>query len=330
MHVCHFVAQAGLGRGDAFVPLVNALAGQVQVSLVVPADARFLDSLDPRVRVRTYRPGGSRWNPRLYLELWRVFRALKPDLVHTHFAKAAEIFSRLNRLLRLPFVATKHNPRKGRVFNRVRPVIAVSQGVKQSVRHDDVTVIYNGILPEPVKPDPPQHGFRIIAVGRLTAIKGFDRLLQQLSQLDFDYRMTFVGDGEERESLQARAEALGIGERVEFAGFRTDIPQLLAASHLQVMSSHSEGFSLAMIEALFHAPVFISTPVAGCTEMLSEPFLVAADQLADRIADVHARYDDYREQFDQLRAQRTPLLHVDRCAEQHLALYGTQISRSLG
>lgn len=326
VHVCHFVASEGLGRGDAFVPLVNALAGHCRVSMVVPANARFVNALADGVEVHFYQAKGGRWSPRFYLELWRLFKHIRPDAVHTHFAKATEVFARLNRLLKLPFVATKHNPRKGRVFNRVAPVIAVSEGVRDSIAHSQVSVIYNGIAPVDVARVSPEGPFRIIAVGRLTPIKGFDCLLRQLSSVKFDFRMTFVGDGEQRSELEALSEQLGLSDRVVFAGFCTDIPERLAASHLQVMSSHSEGFSLAMIEALFYSPVFVSTPVAGCVEMLTSEFLCEPDRLGEKMTDVVERYAHYCDAFDALRAKRLPLLHIDQCADAHLQLYRQLIS----
>ena len=71
--------------------------------------------------------------------------------MHTHFAKATEIFAD-NKLMRLPHVATKHNPRKGKVFNTLENIIAVSQGVADSISVSNVKVIYNGIVPREASP----------------------------------------------------------------------------------------------------------------------------------------------------------------------------------
>lgn len=321
LKVCHFVAQVGLGRGDSFVELVNALVGQAAVSMVVPADARFLGMLDPRVEVHTYSASGQRWNPLLYWQLVRLFRRISPDVVHTHFAKAAEVFVRLNRVLHLRYVGTKHNPRRGAIFDRLDYVVAVSGGVRDSIRHDRVRVIYNGIRPEPVDASPPPGRFRIISVGRLTPIKGFDHLLRQLARLDFDFHMTFLGDGQQRAGLEALSRQLGLADRVEFAGFCSDVPQRLAASHLQVMSSHSEGFSLAMIEAVFYAPVFISTPVAGCREILPAGLVAEQDRLADLISRVHADYPRYLELFRGVKDAYSERLNITSGAREHLLLY---------
>ena len=321
MKVCHFVASVGLGRGDAFVDLANVLAERIEVVILAPRGARFAHNLVPGVRLVEYDSRNSRFTPLLYLELGRLLRQMRPDIVHTHFAKATEIFWRLNRFLKIPQVATKHNPRKGKIYNRLENVIAVSQGVAESIVHNRVRVIYNGIRPVPVAPAGKNPVFTIRAVGRLDRIKGFDRLIRAVAKLDFDFRLEIAGEGEERDALAALIDSLGLEQRVRLLGFREDIPELLAGADLQVMSSSSEGFSLAMVEALFYAPVFISTRVSGCSEILDPRLFAEEGDLAGKITEVRNRYDDYREIFRRVRERFVDRLRIDRIAQDYIDYY---------
>lgn len=314
-------------RGDAFVDLVNALKDDVKVCVVAPRTAKFVKQLEEGIEVVLYQARNSRFNPFLYLELFRIFQKMAPDVVHTHFAKATQIFYRMRWLLDIVQIATKHNPRKGPIFKKIRNVIAVSEGVKESIGRDGIEVIYNGIQPVEMKTQKKNEMFTFLAVGRLDKIKGFDLLLDSLAQLDIPCQLWIAGEGQERHFLEKKITELGLEERAFLLGFREDIPDLMAASHAQIMSSHSEGFSLAMIEAMFYTPVFFSTNVAGCREVLSEPFLFEPPEMAKKMEDVYMHYNDYVEKFRKLKHQWSSTLNITTCKMNHLRFYKEVLTR---
>lgn len=323
MTICHFIVSKGLGRGEAYVELVNSLCETIDIALIVPEGALFLPRIHPKIKVYEYKSKNSRNNPALYVELYCLFKQVNPNIVHTHFAKASEIFFRLNWLLKLPHVATKHNPRKGKIFNKLTHVIAVSEAVAQSVTHDNVTVIHNGIKREKVNGYKENDVFTICAVGRLDKIKGFDLLISEVAKLEFDFHLNIIGEGGEREALQQMISELNLGDKVKLPGFRTDIPDLLAAADLQVMCSHSEGFSLAMIEAIYYSNVFISTPVSGCREILPSELLIDRFKIADKITQISSKYNYYADQFQEIKNKYSQQMSVDACAENHINYYMT-------
>lgn len=325
MKVCHFVASDGLDRGNAFVDLINSLVEDVEVFLVAPTTAKFLQSLDRRIKLRPFKTRNTRNNPFLYLELWRIFRAIEADVVHTHFAKASGIFLRL-----LPFVpgkqvATKHNPRKGKVYQKIPHVIAVSEGVRHSIAREDVTVIHNGVTPCAVPETSPNSVFTLLAVGRLDPIKGFDSLIRQIARVSFPCKLLIAGEGDDRQRLEQLIDELGVQETVSLLGFRTDIPGLMAGADVQLMTSESEGFSLAMVEALFFSRLFLSTRVPGCVEVLEEKFLFDVDHLASKLQDVYENYSQYAAQFSRIKALWQEKLDVKECKKKHLELYNTML-----
>lgn len=124
--------------------------------------------------------------------------------------------------------------------------------MQKSITPYCATVIYNGITPQTIAPlSHPQKPFRIYAIGRLDKIKAYDLLIQACSNLSFDFRLHIVGEGQEQNNLETLTQQLNLNDKVIFEGFQSDIASHMNRSDLVVISSHSEGFSVVMIEALF-------------------------------------------------------------------------------
>ena len=83
----------------------------------------------------------------------------------------------------------------------------------------------------------------------LTPIKGVDIILRALSSLP-NIKLYIVGDGKSKEDLQQQAINLGVNERVFFAGYRDNAFRYLPFYDLYMMPSRSEGFPLALLEAV--------------------------------------------------------------------------------
>lgn len=80
--------------------------------------------------------------------------------------------------------------------------------------------------------------------------------------------LAIVGEGEERQRLEARIARLGLGDRVMLMGFRRDVPRILAAFDLFVMSSTLEGFCNSVLEAFAVGVPVVSTRAGGLPEMV--------------------------------------------------------------
>jgi glycosyltransferase involved in cell wall biosynthesis len=106
------------------------------------------------------------------------------------------------------------------------------------------------------------------AVARMCAQKRLDRLLRAVALLPGDVHCVLAGDGPERAALAALAQALGIGGRVHFPGWRDDRDDVLAALDVFAVTSDREGMSNAMLEALAAGVPVVSTPVSGAAEAL--------------------------------------------------------------
>lgn len=125
---------------------LNELCKSEQAALIVPARCEFLQRLDARVQIYQYKSRDKRYNPFLFVEIYRFLRSGGFEILHSHGAKAAQIGFVVEKFLSLKLVATKHNDRKAPVFDRVRNVIAASRKVATTINHA-AKVIYFGIEP---------------------------------------------------------------------------------------------------------------------------------------------------------------------------------------
>jgi glycosyltransferase involved in cell wall biosynthesis len=167
----------------------------------------------------------------------------------------------------------------------------------------------------------PESPFPILAVGRLDPIKGFDRLLQSLAELEFDFHLTIAGDGPVKRQLEEIAHQLGIMAKVTFAGFRTDIPDLMNRAAIVVSSSLSEGCPMAMIESFFYANLFLSTPVGEASKVLPKEFLCEPHGLTDALSRIYMNYPAYQQRFLEFTEQARPKFHVDSVTQSYLKAY---------
>ncbi len=114
--------------------------------------------------------------------------------------------------------------------------------------------------------------FVVGTVGRLVPAKDYDLFLDVARGLiKADSRMKFlmVGEGHLRAQLEARSADLGLEASVLFLGNRTDIPELLAAMDLYLITSAREGLPISLIEAMLAARPVVSTAVGGIPDVLA-------------------------------------------------------------
>ncbi len=117
----------------------------------------------------------------------------------------------------------------------------------------------------------PAHAFVVCCTGRNRPRKGFDVLLRAAAQLpaDVDVHFVLVGDVDQNQALRAQADQLQHPERVHFAGYRNDAPQVAAASNAFVLPSiEREGLPRAVIEAMAYGVPAIVSDVGGMPELV--------------------------------------------------------------
>lgn len=312
------------GAEKTCVDLANELSRRHTVTALLLRRTVYKHRFHDRVRLVETRSHPTRNNPFLLRELVRIIKDLQPDIIHTHGAKAALLIHRLSFFLRINHLATKHNGRKGRIFNKLMHVSVVSEQARGSVVMSPgklIRVIHNGIVPGRRTTRLRNNVFGIAAIGRLDKIKGFDILLKQIQNFHFPFHLTIAGEGPEKDSLQQLISDLELTENVSLIGFSEDIPELMGNNHAVVISSHSEGFPQVMVESLFYGNVLVSTPFGGALEVLPEMFLAEQARLGEKLEHVNKNYEYYREWFRRLSASKRSEFELPAIAAQYQALY---------
>lgn len=116
-------------------------------------------------------------------------------------------------------------------------------------------------------------GIRLVTLGRLDPVKGYDRLLAICSRLKNEgylFRLLILGSGAEEKKLLSLRESLGLEKEVIFGGYQENPFPYLRAADLFVCSSRQEGLNTAMSEAIILGTPVLSTCVSGATEVLGE------------------------------------------------------------
>jgi glycosyltransferase involved in cell wall biosynthesis len=159
-----------------------------------------------------------------------------------------------------------------------------------------VHIVHCGVEPERLrKVDHQGKGNRLVFVGRVVEQKGLAILFEAMDQLAAehpDLTLTVVGDGPHRTRLQERAAAMGVGDRVDFIGSRSqsEVVEILSDADIFVLPSYAEGVPVVIMEALGSGVPVVATFVGGMAELVEDGvtgFLVRPgdpSQLADRIA----------------------------------------------
>ena len=287
------ITQVMLSHGEGglekhTLELCNALS-RAGHSVTLIGDASLAPQLDPAIDLLTTNTAPSRNNPLLLFSLYRKISASHPDIIHAQAHKAAAALSRLRFWLKAPLLASVHGvKRDNRALAKLDAVICVSQEVAKRANHPNGFVIYNGIAEPDTRHNWSRERLRsefsldpyyptIGVVGRLAPVKGVDLALSAVDGLPLN--MIVFGDGPERERLLAQHQQLRHPERIRFAGHRQDIGQILPALDAVLISSHREGFSYVLAEALLAGVAIISTDVAGPREILPPQCIVGPASL---------------------------------------------------
>ena len=204
---------------------------------------------------------------RAFIQTVQTLRRIKPDVLFTHhwFANTVGRLAALCTGVRS--IAFEHS-----VYDTVKSrrqflldwllqfvsayIVAVSHSVKDSllahgIRQSNVVVIQNGIALHRYASSAthePRKEFTFIFIGRLIGDKAVDIFLEALARVR-GARALIVGTGPEDQALRAQSVRLGMSDRVQFLGARSDVPALLHSADALVLPSYREGFGLVAIEA---------------------------------------------------------------------------------
>ncbi len=268
-----------------------------RVTVLVGEDAEFTEMLGRlniayRVLDHLVREIRPLEDIRGYLEMRRVIREIRPDLLALHSSKAGILGRLVAFMEKIPATFTVHGwaftegvgAKKQRLYKTLEKLgalfpahlIAVSRydrkiALEQKICHEDkITAIQNGMpdIDPALMADPRQEPPKLIMVARFAQQKDHKTLIEALAELrDLPWELNLVGgDGGLQAQTEAAIDAFGLQDKVHILGYRNDIDHLMAQSQIFVLSSHWEGFPLTILEAMRARLPVIASAVGGVSE----------------------------------------------------------------
>lgn len=173
--------------------------------------------------------------------------------------------------------------------------------------------------------------FVLVAAGRFAPIKRIDRLLRVFARVRAEVpnaRLHLLGDGPLRRELEQLAATLGVGDAINFAGWRDDVDDWYAASDVVVNTSDNEGSPLALIEAAATGRPAVATRVGGVVDFVDHEktgLLFEREDVDAMAAGVVrlARAPTYRDQMGKAAQLRSVQYSSDRLVADLDRLYQT-------
>jgi glycosyltransferase involved in cell wall biosynthesis len=252
-------------------------------------DVTVIDEPDDRVAVRA---------------LAELLAPLEPEVIHNHMFRAEVVGTRAAVLLgeqgckRPGVISTVHSSRIRCVEDRqtlrqltplMDRLVVVSRAIERKIREEGrygapVSLIYNGVDLQRYNHQQPCCTFRdefripegvpvVGVVARLEAEKGHRTLIDGwpvVLAAHPEAWLLIIGEGSERDSLEAQAATLGITNRVVFTGRREDVPAVTAALDISVLPSYREAQGLSVLEAMALSRPVIASNVGGIPEMIED------------------------------------------------------------
>jgi glycosyltransferase involved in cell wall biosynthesis len=243
-----------------------------------------------------------RFDNRIIEELKKVAERVKPDIIQTHNVKSHFVMRQSKLWREIPWIAFHHGYTttdwKMRAYNQLdrwslrkahRVVtmnkIFANQLARAGARVEGMRILHNAIDVEGVLKVSDEEARKlkerlglgeeervIIAIGRLSLEKGQVDLIRAFAKLtqrkaNPQVKLVIVGEGPERERLEAEVNSLQIKENVRFAGQVSDVKPFYAIADLMVLPSHSEGSPNVLLEAMAAQVPVVATSVGGVPEI---------------------------------------------------------------
>ena len=252
------------------------------------------------VHVLHRRPGID-W--RCLLRLRRLLGELSFDLLHAHQYTQFFVAATARRQIRpTPILFTEHGrhfpdvvSRKRRLGNRFLlrkrdRIVGVGEAVRDAlVSHERlpparVEVVYNGVAPStPITSEERREVRRelsftddhvvVMQVGRLDPLKDHATALKAFGAMHSSNtraRLVLIGDGPERERLEATTGGMKLHDAVQLLGTRHDVRRLWQAADIGLLTSVSEGIPLTLLEAMAARVPVVATKVGGVGEIVED------------------------------------------------------------
>ena len=300
MRILQVITSLEMGGAETLVvnliPRLQALGHTVDLCVFNGTETPLTNRLkkeSPQTKI--YALGHGVYNPLYILKLTKIMRNY--DIIHTHNS-SPQLFVAIARLF---------CPVESWMYGKYRHVICISRIAEEKLReymrgdwqdetkprYNRISTINNGVDVHAISNIVPDAGLlslkeqrkAILMVAGFREAKDQDTIVRALSLLDKNsYEVWFAGVGVRQALVSQLAGKLGVSDRVRFLGLRTDIPNVLRAADIIVMSSHWEGLSLSNVEGMSAHRPFIASDVNGLREVTKGYGLLFPHEDAESLA----------------------------------------------
>lgn len=245
----------------------------------------------------------------------------KPDVMYAHYLVNSSMVVVVKQKYNIPIIGIEHWSELGykniknvirlwakKTYKDLDCLISVSTALRENLRRNfdiDSYVINNMVGHEFCYIPTEQKGkkVRFVTTGNLLPVKGFDNLIKAFGKLNLppdSWTLNIIGGGKEGDNLQKLIDSVGLSNNIHLLGrkSREGVIEILHDSDVYVMSSRSETFGVAAIEALACGLPVIATDCGGARDFVTKENgkICAVDdiyKLSDAILYMYKYHGDY-------------------------------------
>lgn len=294
------------------------------------------------------------------IDIVRLIRKEKPDIVHTHLSYSFYYTALAELLLfksKIKLVYTEHNtsnkrrenllfkPIESFIYSLYAKIICISNDTEAMLRQwldfkkNKLVRIYNGINVHKFKNASAidlrkEHNLKadsklLICVGSLSEQKNQELLIRALSRLESNYYILFIGRGVLKDHLVNLTKQLAVENRVFFLGLKPNVEVYYKSCDLFVLPSKWEGFGLVAAEAMAAGTPVLVSSVPGLSQLVGDAgFQFESENLEDlktKIEYIFSNPDIVQTKVE-LAKERVKIFSIEKMAQNYLNEYNNLLS----
>lgn len=348
LHVLNHAKRAN-GHVEVAVDLACEQVSQGHDVAFMSGTNHFVECLERHgVEVFEFKEAG-RWTGAALMpfRLSKAVSKFKPDIVNAHMVASAAAAKIAQIAARFKLVTTVHNPfdRQAKIMGIGDRIIALGDVVRdeliaKGLSANRMRVVTNGTIGGARRPEKPETTISlnhpaVATVAGLHPRKGVGDLIDAFAISVENYEachLYIVGDGPDREMLEAKAGQLPCANRIHFLGYLKDPREVLAEADIFVLASYAEAYPLVLCEARHMNCAIIATTVGGNAQALEQGqcgLLVEPGQPVELAQSLSRLLSDtgLRDQLAAAASENLYSCSVERMASETLKVYADVLQK---
>lgn len=281
------------------------------------------------------------YNPKVIIRMRKIFKDY--DIVHAHLFPTLYWASLAARGLKTKLIYTEHstfNSRRNKwyfkpierfMYKKYDKIISISRQTQEALtlwlgeNDERFIIIENGVdtkkfslIKSPVIPE------SLIMVSRFATSKDQETVIKAMKYINKKAKLRLVGDGENRINCEKIAKELGLSDRIQFMGARSDIAELISSSYIGIQSSKWEGFGLTAVEIMSCGKPVVASDVEGLKQVVEGAGLIFKCGNVIELADIINNLLNDKEYYNKISdkcLQRAQKYDISVMSQKYLSVY---------